>query len=248
MPLSRIAKIIESLNQPSPHLPPTTIYNEGWLLRLLLDWSQDHQPLPAPFAFAKGASWFSEASLPTPFAASSKKDPLAEGRTKADGIIGHFQVGKTGKTDFSLLPDATQFVVLEAKLFSGLAIGVSKIPFFDQAARNVACMSETLHQAKIDLATLSSLGFVVLAPESQIKKGLFEAIHGDSIYKKVGQRVQMFGGTKDIWFEEWFEPTLEKIAIQTLSWEAYISLVKQNDPQAGSDFGKFYELCLKFCE
>ena len=44
-------------------------------------------------------------------------------------------------------PDARQFVLLEAKLFNRLSSGVKNAPFFDQAARSVACMAEVLRRA-----------------------------------------------------------------------------------------------------
>lgn len=48
-------------------------------------------------------------------------DPLGESQTNADSVIGHFIIGSKGKTDLKLIPDATHFVVLEAKLYSGLS-------------------------------------------------------------------------------------------------------------------------------
>ena len=66
----------------------------------------------------------------------------------ANGVIGHFSIGDEGKADLKLLPEATQFLVLEAKMFSGLSPTVNNARYYDQAARNVACMAEVLCRAE----------------------------------------------------------------------------------------------------
>jgi hypothetical protein len=78
------------------------------------------------------------ARLPSPFLARSRRDPLGESWTHADGAVGHFTVGSIGKGDLALEPPATQFIVVEAKMFSGRSPGVKNAPRFDQAARLAA--------------------------------------------------------------------------------------------------------------
>lgn len=203
----RIAALLTSLTGESPPFPPTLLFNEGWLLRLILD-SFARQPLTDhPLAFAPGARWFSEALLPSAFLPRHCGDPLGEAHTHADGAIGHFSVGQTGRTDLWLHEDAAQFVVLEAKLFSGLSAGISRIPYFDQVARNVACIAEVLRRSKRPPEEMSHLGFFVLAPQEQIDLGLFDAsLSHDAIKAKVQRRVEAYGGEKDRWHAEWFTP------------------------------------------
>lgn len=119
MVLDRIRALLESCSTESPHFPPTLLYNEGWLLRLILDWFSSHSIPSHSLNFQENASWFSEALLPSTFLVRYRGDPLAENWTHADGVVGHFSVGTHGKTDLSLLKDATQFIVLETKMLSG---------------------------------------------------------------------------------------------------------------------------------
>ena len=150
MLFDRISILLESCSTENPCFPPTTLYNEGWLLRLVLDWFSTHDIGNHPLNFEKKARWFSEALLPSAFLARRRGDPLAESWTHADGVVGHFVIGAQGKTDLSLLPRATQLLVVEAKMFSELSSGVTKARYFDQAARTVACIAEVFHRANMN--------------------------------------------------------------------------------------------------
>lgn len=46
--------------------PPTDLYNEGWMLRILLS-IQSEGAKCLPFTFQPGAKWFSEALIGSPF-------------------------------------------------------------------------------------------------------------------------------------------------------------------------------------
>ena len=247
MVFHQIMNILRVCDGPSPLFPPTELYNEGWLLRLFLDWFSANQFENHPLCFSEGAKWFSEALLPSAFLPRSRKDSLGESWTHADGVIGHFAIGSTGKGDLSLLPDATHFVVLEAKMFSKLSSGVTHARYFDQAARNVACIAEVLKRANCAADKMSKLGFYVLAPQNQINKGDFEKqISKESILSKVKQRVEEYNGDRDDWFHRWFQPTLKKIDIRCLSWEELLWDIQSRDPNSAKEIKEFYELCLKF--
>jgi hypothetical protein len=245
--LRTIHNLLESSVSDSSHFPPTILYNEGWLLRLVLDWFAEQAAPRHPLQFAPGASWYSEARLPPAFAMRYRGDPLAESWTHADGVVGHFEIGSKAKSDLSIRPDATQFLVLEAKLFSRLSRGVTRAPGFDQAARNVACIAEALRRAGRQPGALQRLGFYVVAPQAQIELGLFAAaMSGASIEAKVAQRVQAYEGTLDGWFNDWFLPTMERIDVGAISWEALITAIAQWNPRGGEALNRFYELCLLY--
>ena len=55
--------------------------------------------------------------------------------------------GKSAIAGARLLPDATQLMVIKAKIFSPLSGGTRNAPGFDQAARNVACITRLLARA-----------------------------------------------------------------------------------------------------
>ena len=247
MALTRIQAMLESGATEYPPFPPTELYNETWLLRLVLDWFSRHEAPGHFLGFPEGGRWFSEAWLPSAFLRQFRGDRLAESWTHADGVIGHFGIGAKGKADLSLDVDAAHLVVAEAKMFSGLSAGVANASYYDQAARTVACMAEVLRRAGRSPSSLSRLGFYVLAPESQIGRGIFEEqLETESIQQKVRQRVDAYAGERDDWYSEWFQPTLAQIDIRAASWEDLIGRIGGQDPAAAETIQAFYERSIRF--
>ena len=222
-------------------------YNEGWLLRLVLDWVFQSGITGHPLSFSPGSTWYSEARLHSAFLPRFRGDPLGESHTNADGSIGEFEVGHSGKADLVLNENASHFVVLEAKLFSMLSKGVKNALFFDQAARNVACIAEVLQRASVRSRDMDPVGFYVIAPKVQIDQGLFsEQLSKKSIRSKVRQRVEAYEGERDEWFEEAFQPLMDAIQIGEISWESIILNIQEAGPGFGAELGEFYEDCLRF--
>lgn len=245
--IDRIQKMLMASGDSSRNFPATILYNEGWLLRLVLEWFSEQADDTHPLRFVSGARWFSEGLLPSQFLRGAVGNRLAEGWTHADGVIGHF--GFSGSTaEVRLAADATQMTVTEAKLFAELSPGVSHACYFDQAARNVACLAEVLHRAGRHPDQFTSLGFLVLAPAEQINAGVFEKeMTKQSIRDKVSRRVSEYGDSgKDQWLLEWFLPILAKARIECISWESIIHHVNSLDPRFGADLSEFYNLCLQF--
>ena len=247
MILNKVRSLLASCSANKSYFPPTILYNEGWMLRLILDCfsnldAQDHE-----IAVPKGCRWYSEALLPSAFLPRNRSDPLGESWTHADGVIGHFEIGKGAKANLVLSSNATHFVVLEAKMFSKLSPGVKHATYFDQAARNIACMTEVLSRAKRSPSKLASLGFYVLAPKSQIDLGIFKNdLNRDSIREKVERRVKEYGGEKDNWLLENFIPAWRCMKIDVLSWEGLIDTIKKYDPDSANELEQFYALCLQY--
>lgn len=249
MALNNILKILESCSSDSPLIPPTELYNEGWLLRLILDWFSRNSIDNHPLNFNTDAIWYSEALLPSAFLnpPKLKPDPLAESYTHADGVIGHFKIGNAGKGDLSLNKSAKQFIVIEAKIFSNLSPGVTNAKYYDQAARSVACIAETLHRVGVRPYDMLHIGFFLFAPQTQISAGVFDTyMTYDSIKTKVQKRVAEYKGEKDKWYEKWFKPTFESIQIITISWEHIIEDMTKAESSFGNQINEFYQLCLKY--
>lgn len=237
---TRVAEILLSVGQQSSPLRPTELYNEGWMLRLMLDWAARHAIPSHPFFFLPGARWCSEALLHSQFLPRFRGDRLSESWTHADGVIGHFAVGSSGRGDLVLNPEAAQFVVVEAKLYSPLSAGTKNAGAFDQAARNVACIAEVLRRAQRRPEALSRLAFYLIAPRAQIESGPFGALLSpESLRAKVRERIRPYEGAKDRWYSEWFEPALKAAHVQAVAWEA---LLPATEPQ----YEAFYEKCLEF--
>ena len=162
MSLEIFLELLSKFDPEAQNFPPTDLFSEGWLLRLVVDWFSRSEISDHPLSLPKDGHWFSEARLPSAFLKRFNGDPLAETHTNADSVIGQFKIGSKGKTDLELIPNATHLVILEAKLFSGLSKGVKNAPYFDQAARNVACIAEVLKRGDCHPDSFTQLGFYCL--------------------------------------------------------------------------------------
>ena len=132
-------------------------------------------------------------------------------------------------------------------MFSRLSSGVSHASYYDQAARNVGCMAEVLARAGRDPADLSRLGFYLIAPQKQFDEGAFaDLMTKESIRTKVNERVRAYEGSKDSWFAEWFEPTLNRLTLGCHSWEQLISDISRVNADDGRSLSNFYDLCIRF--
>lgn len=247
MEKNKLTNLVAGFIHESPHYPPTLLFNEGWLLRLVLDCASVLQLERFPLGFSPRSDWFSEGRIWSPFLPRFRSDPLSESHTHTDGVIGHIEIGKNTKTGLELKSDAFQFVVVEAKLGSRLSAGTRNAPYYDQAARTLGCMAETLRKARRSPKKMESLGFVVLAPERSIQEGLFdEAMDPQSILAKVRRRVAAYEGERDDWLSEWFVPMLDNTQIQTVSWEQVAERMKSEDIETAKVINGFYQRCLQY--
>ncbi len=162
-------------------------------------------------------------------------------------MIGHISVGQEGKAHVALQAGATQFTVIEAKLGSRLSKGTSNAPYFDQAARSVACMAETLRRAERRPSDMGRPEFVVLASEEAVEAGTFSGeMAPRSIQEKVQRKIASYQGGLDGWHQVWFESSLEALDLQVLTWERVREWLMQHVKEPASSLGKFYESCLEF--
>jgi len=188
--LNIVSDLLKRCGSENNVFPPTDLYNEGWLLRIILDWFSKQEPTDHELSFSQDCSWFSEALLPSQFLARFRGDPLSESWTHADGIIGDIRIGRGGKADTSLDPEVTHLVVTEAKIFSKLSAGVKNASYFNQAARYAACIAELLSRADRKSVDLKRLGLYVLAPAETIEYGWFKgSLDKTDIRQRVERRV-----------------------------------------------------------
>ena len=52
MTIDRISEMLRWSDGESKVFPPTLLYNEGWLLRLILDWFSTHEVKDHPISFS----------------------------------------------------------------------------------------------------------------------------------------------------------------------------------------------------
>lgn len=244
----RITDMLSRAVDSSRVFPPTDLFNEGWMLRLTLDWLSRRDNLAHDLAFSSGSAWYSEALLPSAFLPRHRGDKLAESWTHADGVIGEFIIGENGVGDLSVTSGVSQLLVTEAKMYSKLSTGVTNARYFDQAARNVACIAEVLKRAEVDPHSVSSLGFFVIAPQSQIEMGGFSSqMNLDGMREIVSRRVSEYEDeSRQEWFENWFVPVSHNIKIRCVAWEEVLEIVNLMDPEFGKELGGFYSKCLEF--
>ena len=119
--------------------------------------------------------------------------------------------------------------------------------FYNQAARNVACMAEVIRLANLRPEQIGTLGFYVVAPVSQIEDGVFSPyMTRDHIKGTVKRRVDGYEGKKDAWYHSSFLPTLDRIDIDTIAWKDIVSEISRIDVEFGSPLAEFYKNCLSF--
>jgi len=243
--LQRVNDLLSRCGTDETVMPPTEIFNEGWMLRLVLDWFDKNRGIDHPFALFPEARWYSEALLASEFLPETRGDDRAESFTHADGVIGHFSIQPGERGEAKLLPNANQFVVIEAKMASKLSSGVKNAPGYDQAARNVACIAHMIGDSGISLDSFDRLGFAVVAPKAQVDAGVFEdLVTKESIQAKVKARSSMYGMAKEQWYRDIFEPVLERIDLDLITWESTLEII-------GSVFqdhmlAEFYKNCVQF--
>lgn len=257
----RFIRILRSSeNDANARFPPTEVFNEGWMLRLVLDAVQGVQ-IESPLRCESGSAWYSEALLSSPFSARHRADALAEGFTNADGVIGQFAFRPNTRAGLELSDDATQFTVVEAKMFSNLSSGTRNARDYNQAARNVACMATAIARANRTPDSFSSLGFFVTAPDKASRRpgfsNLEESLDPARIIAAVHQRISAYEESRreeatDLrtWEAAHFLPLVNLLeardCLKVLTWESCIAAVATADREAGEELRKFYGRCLSF--
>jgi len=244
----RIVELLSKAKDPSRVFPATDLYNEGWMLRLVLDWFNQNRHVECDIQFLNDSTWYSEALLPSQFLTRYRGDQLAESWTHADGVIGHFEIGKSADGDLTLNDKATQLIVTEAKMFSKLSPGVTHANYYNQAARNVACIAEIFNRAKINPSSSEDVAFYVVAPKIRIDEAIFSnQMSKDSIREIVKKRVSEYDDkSKWLWCEEWFLPTVDSMKLRCIAWEELLAVISKNNESDGHELLDFYEHCLEF--
>lgn len=148
------------------------VLNETWLLRMVLALIHDNDPerigvekVETTLELIKAAidsRWISEGGLEPAFE--------LEGTTWTDAILGGVRINDKNKRGIDIVSNLdVGVVVIEAKMGSALASGVSHSKHYNQAARNIACLAKLVMKASDD-KFLNNSAFVVLAPACKLKE------------------------------------------------------------------------------
>lgn len=217
-------------------ISPGLIFNEGWMLRLVLDWFDRNRGIQHKLAFEPGAHWYSEALLSTHFK-GKKNSQVRETSTHADGIIGHIEIRGRTRSGIDLCSNATQFVVIEAKMGSSLSKSVTHANYYDQASRTVACMAHMIGEKGLRPEAFKKLAFYVIAPKG--KK--FSLVNKDNITEIVSKRFHESGIESDDWLDDIFLPMMNLVEPDVISWEEVLDSLPDSDEVDG--LKEFYQRC-----
>ncbi|MCL2821517.1 MAG: hypothetical protein FWD38_11960 [Oscillospiraceae bacterium] len=243
--IMKVYKSIFSETNKMGNLLPTELYNETWMLRLVLYWfAKDENKGKTfediPISMITDSQWFSEGRLGTVF-----KD---EKYTHADGIYGNILIGDNGYSDVKLAPGCKQFVVTESKMFSQFSRRITRHSDYNQAARNIVCMC---HIAKNVIYEIDDIAFYTLLPQSQIdgEPTFSEFTDKAHINKTVLGRIEKHKDDSiehkklSAWYERDFTPFCDKLKVELISWEKIIETVCSNDPNYGKMLEDYYDNC-----
>jgi hypothetical protein len=245
--------LLDRLIVNSGNFPPTLIFNEGWLLRLVLDWICKNEKRLSEIEFSDNSSWFSEGLLSSPFHHRTRSDKLAEGKTHADGILGHFIINNGSKADINLIENGKLFSVLEAKLFSSFSPGTKYFPEFNQVSRYISCLAYLNSQFPQEKNNYQHFFFSAVFPSERSNDHEFLInLEKKKIFNDVSKRIEEYntkGRQQDFeklsfWFKSQFVPFLEKIMIRQITWESIIEEISSFDNSFGEQLNSYYQKCL----
>ncbi|WP_417558234.1 hypothetical protein [Mesoflavibacter zeaxanthinifaciens] len=227
---------------------PTLLYNEGWMLRLVLQLLNNGEIECDKISFSNEFKWYSEVLLRSPFLPRFQGDTFAESHTHADGVVGKFDFRGNTKGGISLDKGCDFFYIIEAKMFSKLSKGTTHAFDYNQAARNIACLAHLIYENRetLEIRETDKFGFYVFLPQDQIKieKTFREFTKPENLVIAIKDRISKYPNADKENRFDWLMENLYKfinmIDIKLISWEELLG--EQND----SEIWKFYEKCLKY--
>jgi hypothetical protein len=251
--IEQIKRILNAIDKKHPNVNPTFIYNEEWLIKLVLLWYNNHRKNDS-LPFVDSAIWFSEPRLISPFV--NKKLKCGETHTHSDGVIGNFNIGTGGrKSNLEFIDPFEEFIVLEAKIFSELSKKITNDPDYDQVARTVACMSYIIWLKTKALKNIK-LGFYILAPKfdekgknNKLIENYNSYLNVDRVKEKIENRYKNYEKANKTkipneiksWYE-FFPDFIERIKgdkfFNLIYWENIIDEVEEKKDAT-------YAICLK---
>ena len=156
-------------------IPQSEIYNETWMLRLVLSLMSKVDTKSNTFTDSQSDShlrdvcmavkcgWISEGGLKPIF--------KQESTTWTDAIVGAVQKSSSNrnieKNEAAIYKGV---IVIEAKMGSDLSAGGSRLKGYNQVARNIACLARFMVEGceNVDIKTIKKCKFLVFAPKAKI--------------------------------------------------------------------------------
>ena len=238
-------------NVEKPPIARSEVYNETWMLRLTLALIHDcdlKENAHVALRLVQSAimhNWISEGGLEPAFE--------REGTTWTDAIQRKKKIGDNSKRGIVLAPISDGVVIVEAKMGSELASGITNSSNYNQAARNIACLARRI-EGKGD-AYYKKCAFLVFAPDADLKKGGKEPVR-DLIKEAAGviadqeKESQQHPKRTHKWInDDEFWSAVKSIIKNSdaISWEDVINSIQcaTNTDDDIADLRKFYEATCK---
>ena len=231
--MSNTIEKIKALSTLAESINPTIIYNEGWMIRLLVIESMIEQLKIKGIDFEMLATknWSSETLITSPFVETKEN---REGYTHADIILGDFSVKFDERGEVILNDSAKILGIIEAKMGSNLSQGTSNAKDYNQASRNICCLSYVTRESPD-----CEIFFVVAAPKETIDKYEIEnQIKREKILTQIKERFQH---SKEEYLPK-IQEQVEKCKILAISYKEWIDQIK--DPEVKKILEDFYAECL----
>jgi hypothetical protein len=231
--MNNIIEKINALSDLVENINPTIIYNEGWMIRLLVIQSMIEKLKIKGIDFGKLAAknWSSEALITSPFVETKEN---REGYTHADIILGDFNVNYNERGEVKLDEFPEILGIIEAKMGSNLSQGTTNAKNYNQASRNICCLSY-LTKNKPDC----KIFFVIAAPQKTIEN---YNIKDQIKIKKIKDQIEdRFKHSNEEYLSE-IRKQVEECKILIISYEDWIKEIKDNEIKTRLE--DFYNSCL----
>jgi len=211
---------------------PTEIFNEGWMIRLLVYQSlKDKINIDGLIDFNSVKNWSSEGLISSPFVKTSKNK---EGYTHADMSLGDFSINYESRGDIIVNENASTFGIIEAKMKSNLSQKTTNAPNYNQASRNLACIAENVKNESCQTF------FAVVAPSKMIEKhNISGQVEKDIMIHQISKRFELSGLAVDMELIK----RAKKCRIKVLSYEDWIDMLSDKSKDV---INEFYMNCLKW--
>jgi hypothetical protein len=223
-------------DEPKSMFPGTEIFNERWLLRLVLKkWLDGSGGCKFGFLpFPEDARAYSEGQLYTPFRGGAHR----ERNTHVDGIVGDFSIPDT-KSGIRLNSGMSYITAFESKLYSALSPGVRYAPAYDQLSRTVACLINSILRADPKPGYVAHVVVVRAKDNRYINPDDYKP---DRLERTIADRLSTFAanGERSDAIEKFaagWKKVLGKLEFHFLTWEEVVA-------DLGDDrLSRFYDRC-----
>jgi len=242
------------------HYPRTLVLNEGWLLRLALEWHHAHKGQGQELLRAEdGETWFSEAIPRSPFNAAG------EGKTHFDGVIGRFAIRPNTKAGIAVHREASRLVVIEAKIASPVGGPPQNAPdaaqeHYDQIARTAANALWALWRGGeedegadgVPLRNNAALSVLLVAPENGFDPTVQEFCERAEADRRERVRLGIEAWLAAHNHEErlagWWVAALDcletRTTIELVSWQEIAAAITASDRDGGEKYETLLNRCL----